>query len=379
MGMVRLGFHDCVKYEDGSGGCDGCIDMKGIDYRPTLQSENGRTDPSVRKDKPSWINGNRGLEGAVAFIEEKIFTVGLKSLKGMSMKQTGRSRADLWAFTVLVAIEFTTGVNNRHCKQPGLDSGTDKVVCLQDSDPLGCNVELPRDFVFQTGRRDCKTPLSPKYSANARDFLPGGDMSGGQLTAWMKKEFHFTGEETVAIMGAHTIGNFHHWVSGYWYTVTTQAEDAFNNQYYRQMAGYDDWFLEPSDHLSGDMPGYYVCKKTGTPDGKRPHTWWRMKAQSAWKDRTPIQWIQYQYVCPNCDWAKLDAWPAAFGNEAEYVKEACADYEKCQADGSCPPFDENLEAQHISQCKPGTDYPRFVWGRDVAATHADMGMYFDFL
>jgi len=25
---VRLGFHDCVKYKDGTGGCDGCLNMK---------------------------------------------------------------------------------------------------------------------------------------------------------------------------------------------------------------------------------------------------------------------------------------------------------------------------------------------------------------
>merc|ERR1712048_796023 len=202
---------------------------------------------------------------------------------------------------------------------------------------------------------------------------------GGQLTAWFKKEFHFTGEETVAIMGAHTLGNFHHWITGYWYTVTTQAEDAFNNQYYRNMAGYDEWFIEPAGHLKRGMPGYFTCKKTGTPDGKRPHSWWRMKAQSAWKDLTPIQWIQYKYTCPNCDWADLDVWPASFGSESEYVKETCSAYEDCQDDGSCEKRNKTLRAKGIGQCKPGTDYPRFIWGRDEAATHADMGMYYDFL
>ena len=28
--LLRLAFHDCVKYKDGSGGCDGCLNWKGV-------------------------------------------------------------------------------------------------------------------------------------------------------------------------------------------------------------------------------------------------------------------------------------------------------------------------------------------------------------
>ena len=28
--MLRLGFHDCLKYTDGSGGCDGCLNWEGV-------------------------------------------------------------------------------------------------------------------------------------------------------------------------------------------------------------------------------------------------------------------------------------------------------------------------------------------------------------
>ena len=27
---LRLGFHDCLKYKDGSGGCDGCLNWEGM-------------------------------------------------------------------------------------------------------------------------------------------------------------------------------------------------------------------------------------------------------------------------------------------------------------------------------------------------------------
>ena len=28
--MLRLGFHDCLKYTDGTGGCDGCLNWEGM-------------------------------------------------------------------------------------------------------------------------------------------------------------------------------------------------------------------------------------------------------------------------------------------------------------------------------------------------------------
>ena len=31
--MLRLGFHDCLKYKDGTGGCDGCLNWEGVGYR----------------------------------------------------------------------------------------------------------------------------------------------------------------------------------------------------------------------------------------------------------------------------------------------------------------------------------------------------------
>ena len=29
--VLRLAFHDCLKYTDGTGGCDGCLDWAGMD------------------------------------------------------------------------------------------------------------------------------------------------------------------------------------------------------------------------------------------------------------------------------------------------------------------------------------------------------------
>ena len=32
--MLRLGFHDCLKTAGGGGGCDGCLESRGMRYNP---------------------------------------------------------------------------------------------------------------------------------------------------------------------------------------------------------------------------------------------------------------------------------------------------------------------------------------------------------
>ena len=60
--MLRLGFHDCVKYQDGTGGCDGCLNWEGVGFR--------------FDDSPNQFNyeniaetNNNGLEKAVMVLE----------------------------------------------------------------------------------------------------------------------------------------------------------------------------------------------------------------------------------------------------------------------------------------------------------------------
>ena len=72
-----------------------------------------------------------------------------------SLKDTGKSRADLWAFAALVAVEYAMESNNMMCNgtyskagqpemyQCHMGIGTDE--CLVDMKPLK----------FKTGRRDC--------------------------------------------------------------------------------------------------------------------------------------------------------------------------------------------------------------------------------
>ena len=60
--VVRLAFHDCVKYTDGSGGCDGCLNWKGMGTR---------FDDSPGKNKYTDVKftDNNGLRHTVEVLE----------------------------------------------------------------------------------------------------------------------------------------------------------------------------------------------------------------------------------------------------------------------------------------------------------------------
>jgi hypothetical protein len=89
---LRLAFHDCIPYVGGErgGGCDGCLNLE-----------------QNRK-------GNHGLQASVAILERLYRDVDFPQRTGtfedspnlpMSPHDLGMSRADLWAFAGLVALD----------------------------------------------------------------------------------------------------------------------------------------------------------------------------------------------------------------------------------------------------------------------------------
>ena len=106
--MLRLAFHDCVRYTDGTGGCDGCLNWRGVGAEtPSIfdHSDNYKYDPVNQTD-------NNGLEDVVEQLELIYTTIDWPlreaSLTG-SLQQLGKSRADLWQFAGLVALEKALG------------------------------------------------------------------------------------------------------------------------------------------------------------------------------------------------------------------------------------------------------------------------------
>ena len=56
--FIRLGFHDCLRYEDGSGGCDGCLSWQGMGWRTPcpgrFMNDNEENMENVNDEKTSF-------------------------------------------------------------------------------------------------------------------------------------------------------------------------------------------------------------------------------------------------------------------------------------------------------------------------------------
>ena len=65
--VLRLGFHDCLKYEDGSGGCDGCLNWDGVEYRYPEDAAHKFLYPDIGK------TNNNGM-GPTVVVLEHIYT-----------------------------------------------------------------------------------------------------------------------------------------------------------------------------------------------------------------------------------------------------------------------------------------------------------------
>ena len=104
--MLRLAFHDCVPYSDQLNqgeinGCDGCLNPTSLDTN-IYETYPKFTAPNVN------VTNNNGLTFIADLLEELYTNVSFPfdapSLK-ISMKDSGKSRADLWAFAGIVAYE----------------------------------------------------------------------------------------------------------------------------------------------------------------------------------------------------------------------------------------------------------------------------------
>jgi hypothetical protein len=147
---LRLGFHDCVP-NGIAGGCDGCINL-------VTNHENAGLLPSL---------------DALAPI--------VKDLENIRL---GFSRADIWALAVLVAADMSQ--NN---------------IVFSDA--------------FVPGRKNCETVGTCRLKPAIRCASEGPDRPADfpstiftthEVINFMNNHFGFDMNETVALLGAHTLG-----------------------------------------------------------------------------------------------------------------------------------------------------------------------------
>lgn len=212
--LLRLAFHDCLRYDDGSGGCDGCLEWTGVGERTD------RDDMKKYLLNASADGHNNGLMPTVEVLE-KIYTEADFPRDTPILPRAPRdadvSRADLWAFAGMVAVEFGIELNNRACAATELrpievDGDAN---CHPRVGEADCEVVAPRPFFFATGRIDC-TPegvWDHPYQTSKIEVHPDAGGTGADTLAFFKKWFDFNGRETVTILGAHTLGRVHNTIS----------------------------------------------------------------------------------------------------------------------------------------------------------------------
>jgi hypothetical protein len=148
--FLRMGFHDCT------GGCDGCIDLENPD--------------------------NLGFEEPIKALQpivEKYANV-----------ETGVSRADIWALATFVGCNMAQG-SNRVNFSPKHLGWWGRVDCENAGRPC-----LGKD-----GQEvECSATKGPH-----REF-PSVNILTDDLYKFFEDEFGFDEEDTVAIMGAHSLG-----------------------------------------------------------------------------------------------------------------------------------------------------------------------------
>jgi len=172
---VRLAFHDCV------GGCDGCLNVNNED--------------------------NAGLADLVADLDTLYLAEGYNNVL---------SRADFWALAGIYAVDKTIELANDNC------------------DEDDCQVP-DSGLVFQWGRQDCGTAPDTDVDVG----LPSATLGHAEVMSFFASEFGFDDNETVALMGAHTLGRASSENSGFngpWITGETQW---FNNEYYKKLVDTD--------------------------------------------------------------------------------------------------------------------------------------------
>jgi hypothetical protein len=179
--FVRLAFHDCV------GICDGCVDMTNGDNNG-LDIPINALDPVVQK----YANQNTNL-----------------------------SRADIWALAGLTGADKSQAGKGGQVNFPMTWYG--RVNC--ENAQITC-------FNNKNQIQPCNATRGPNRS------LPSPDLTTADLLHWFSVNFGYNASETVAIMGAHSIGSLTRQNSGFngpngW----DGANLVLGNEYYAGIVG----------------------------------------------------------------------------------------------------------------------------------------------
>ena len=290
---LRLGFHGCMKNKDGTGGCNGCLNLQrmedSLDWRTYDLTKEGR-----------GVSGHEGLLTTVKLLEQiytdPSFPPKVAPSLSASMIEKGMSRSDLWAFASILAVEMGTDQNNRHCE---IARKGDEDNCLvypvgsqrQSAHSGDCEFTMKLN-IFQTGRADC-TDYAGSYGFNStsEEVHPADQGTGEETLSFYDTQFNLTAREAVVIQGAHSLGKPHRWNSGFDRYWTKKNQRNLNTQYYENIVNTTGFKLE-------DCPYRYIGDRNGNAAPIRwvPENRYARKGLQV----TKHQWRKEYLGCEKC-------------------------------------------------------------------------------
>jgi len=315
--IVRLAFHDCLPDSE-TGGCNGCLNFSGMGHEGEGVLHQGcNKNNSCKADKASKETNNNNLVWAARALEmiyeKDDLTVPLfkkstpamyKDIEGFSiqgsLRENGKSRADLWAFAALTAVELGIQYHNSLC-----DSRNMTNYCGGNPDNDGCVVELPLPN-FKFGRKDCTLKCEGENSfygfcTPAEESHPDPHGNGGSVTSFFRKEFKLTGRESVALMGAHTLGHANEQISGFHHYpwAFNFGRKTINNDYYKILVNPDGWRRK---NQQSKLKWDNKCKNqkstfVGDEQGKPLKVYWVTRSQWQNNDGGPWNWNSFGKKC----------------------------------------------------------------------------------
>jgi len=304
--IIQLAFHDCLRYEDvdenggGSGGCDGCLNWSGMgfksagmDFFTTEHAQYAATPVQLHTTNNKLQMTARSLE-LIYNSNAAVNWPPQSKVLLESLKESGKSRADLWQFAGNIALEKAINITNESGRQRGTHN-SETNLCAQIG-IKNCTMTLQRSIPFRTGRRDCIPDAKSKWThfdfeATRKERHSNSYGTGEQAIMDLKRDFNLTARESIALFALHGMSVMgrnpeeavkYKWSGGS--VDQNNMKTTFSNMYHKILYGksYQRGRLQLFDYF----PGYFLGDANGNPVGKSSfffgcHMYWNTTGRKA--------------------------------------------------------------------------------------------------
>ena len=297
--LIQLAFHDCLKNVDSDGnqfgGCDGCLNWEGMDdMNEVPRGHMGSTSPvwpSYRAQPIKFKTDNNKLSTTAMALEwiytDPTWPPGPRELTS-SLKETGKSRADLWQLAANTALEIEIAKANYACSHKV--SYQQMVVALEGKEK--CLGKLQEPVPFQYGRVDCIRDTAAAstdfpFEATNKESHSNPFGQGDWVLKDLKRDFGMPARQSIALMAVHAIAPEKH---------NRQLEIAYkwggnpflSNNYYKTLGSRPQYSLGAGIRLGGQISdGILIGDEFGRPLSREVQGDFQLTMKNWWNTSHP--------------------------------------------------------------------------------------------